>query len=117
MQVAASEVGKSAIVNVDPATLHAKVCNQSRNVPAGRWKKGPEVQNASAYVASIVIVEVACIEVGRSRDVGPAGLHAKVCSQSCNVPAGRWIKGPDGSECERVHLRFRSLPSYDKARS
>ena len=39
--VAAGEVRRSATPNVDPAALHAKVCNQSRNVPAGRWKKGP----------------------------------------------------------------------------
>ena len=47
MQVAASEVGKSAIVDEDPTALHAKVCNQSRNVPAGRWKNAPEGSNAS----------------------------------------------------------------------
>ena len=29
-------------LNVGPAALYAKVCNQSRNVPAGRWKKAPE---------------------------------------------------------------------------
>ena len=61
------------------ANLHEKVCNRSRNAPAGRWKKGPEVSNVSAYVARLVIVKVACIEVGRcaAGDVGPAALHAK----------------------------------------
>ena len=103
MQVAASEVGKSAIVNVGPAALHAKVCNQSRNVPAGRWKKAPEVQNASAHPASLVAVNLAILEVSRSFDVGPAALHAKVCNPSCNVPAGRWKKGLEGSKCEHAH--------------
>ena len=48
--VAAVEVGRSAILNSDPAALHAKVCNQSRNVPAGRWKKAPEVQKRAPTV-------------------------------------------------------------------
>ena len=96
VQVAAVEVGRSATSDEDTTALHAKVCNQSRNVPAGRWKKAPEVQNASAHGGCLVIVEVACSEVSRSRDGNPTALHAKVCNQSRNVPAGRWKKAPEG---------------------
>ena len=64
IQGAVDEVGRSR--DVGPAALHAELCNQSRNVPAGRWKKGPEVQNASAYIyRSFVVKDVAIDEVGR----------------------------------------------------
>ena len=94
MKRAVYEVSSS--IYSDPATLHAKVCNQSRNVPAGRWKKAPEGSKCErAHVVCLVIVEVTCIKFGRSAivDVGPAAaLHEKVrCNQSRNVPAGRWI--------------------------
>ena len=89
-QVAVDEGGRSN--DVGPTTLHLKVCNQSRNVPAGRWKKGPEGSKASTHVAVChVAIQSAVDEAGRSVDVRPTALHAKVCNQSRNVPAGRWI--------------------------
>ena len=64
----------------------------------GGIRRVQRVQNASAYVACLVIEQVAVDEGGRSLDVGPTALHAKVCNQSRNVPAGRWKKGPEGSK-------------------
>ena len=50
----------------------------------------------------LVVVNVACIEISRPArpDKNPAALHAKVCNQSCNVPAGRWKKAPESLKCE-----------------
>ena len=66
VQVACIEVGRPAAGNKDPTALHAKACNQSRNVPAGRWKKAPERSRASVHVVSIVSIQSAVDEVGRS---------------------------------------------------
>ena len=143
IQSAVDEAGRS--VDVRPTALHAKVCNQSRNVPAGRWKKGPEgsnastngglrvkaaqrvkvqrgagrsvqkVQNASVYVIGcLVVVQVACIEAGRSAivDEDPTALHAKVCNQPQNIPAGRRKKAPEGSNAStNLALRVKTAQS------
>ena len=105
VNLATLEVGRPARLDQDPAALHAKVCNQSRNVPSKRWKNVPK--NASAYIACLVVVQDACNEVGRSEalDEDPAALHAKVCNRPRTVPAGRWKNGPEGSKCEHVHLQ------------
>ena len=72
-----------------------------------------KVQNASTYSDSGVVKDVAAGEVGRSAagDVGPAALHAKVCNQSRNVPAGRWKKAPEGSNASTNVLRVKTAKS------
>ena len=69
------------------------------------------VQKASAYFRNFVVEDVAAVEVGRSADVGPTALHAKVCNQSRNVPAGRWKKAPEGSNASTNKLRVKTAQS------
>ena len=97
--------------NASTNKLRVKTAQMSQN-STGRWKKGPEVQNASAYRSrSFVVKDVAIDEVGRSGagNVGSAALHAKVCNRSRNVPAGRWKKGLEGSNASTdVALRVKT---------
>ena len=94
--------------------LLATACQNSAKCQSstGRWKKAPEVQNASAHVFCLVAEEIAVAKVRMAVNVGPAALYAKVCNQSRNVPAGRWKKAPEGSNAStNVALRVKAAQS------
>ena len=59
----------------------------ARNVPSGRWKKGPEGSKGEHYGVSLVPMDLAADEGCRTTgsDEESTALHAKVCNQP------RWI--------------------------
>ena len=101
-------------------------CQNSAKVSkfSGALEEGSRrFKNASTHGDSLVAIQSAVDEVGRSgtglpvsdvdpADVDPAALHAKVCNQSRNVPAGRWKKAPEGSKCEQRARYARSCHKF-----